>query len=118
MRSLVVVGLLAIAAPLQAQSLDTTTKALTVASLGLQGVDLAQTLTGLKAGTIREGNPVLAGLSGHAVAFSVVKMGLASSVALATWKLRADHPKLAYVLGVAINTGMAAVVSHNAKVVR
>lgn len=83
----------------------------------LQGADLISTRAALKRGG-HEANPVMAGLTGNAFAFTSVKIGTAVGTIYLAEKLRKKNPRTAMVLMAALNTTYAIVVWNNSRVLQ
>ena len=107
---------LLLAVPCAAQDRPLKTALASYAALSV--VDAHQTRTCLSAGTCREANPLLSGLSGKPGALVTAKLAANTGVALAVWKLRKRHPRAAMVLGVAAAVSQGIVVASNARVGR
>lgn len=83
----------------------------------LHGVDIAQSmyLIGRYPHLFHEANPVLRPYQDNPAAFGAVKMALAAGVNGAIWSIHKERPKLAILMLVANNIGMAYVVHKNAQ---
>ena len=104
---------LLLSAPCAAQ--DRPLKAALASYAALSVLDARQTGACLSAGTCREANPLLSGLSGKPGALVTAKLAANTGVALAVWRLRKRHPRAALVFGVAAAVSQGMVVAHNAR---
>ena len=116
MKPLLTLITLLLSVPCAAQ--DRPLKAALASYAAMSVADAHQTRTCLSAGTCREANPLLSGLSGKPGALVTVKLAANTGVALTVWKLRKRHPRAALVLGVAAAVSQGFVVAHNARVGR
>ena len=87
-------------------------------NFSLAGADLAQTVNGLAGGSVREANPILAGLSKHPAAFGAVKMGVDAAAFATVWHLRKAHPRLAVGLFIGLAVAQGWAIAHNARHLR
>ena len=89
-----------------------------VSFAALQGFDYASTTRAISSGAGREANPVMGPIVGNRAAFLAVKAGSAAGTMWIAERLWKKHPAGAIVFMAALNGAMAAVVTHNMRVVR
>lgn len=80
-----------------------------------QGADIYSTGICVGRGS-HEANPALRPLEGHPVAFGAAKIGVASSIGLAAWRLRESHPRLALLINLSGGALGFALGARNARV--
>ena len=81
----------------------------------LQAADVASTLASINRGA-REANPLLQGAVNNPAAFIGVKAAATAATVLVAERLRKRSPKAAIVTLIAINSTLAVVTAHNARV--
>jgi hypothetical protein len=86
---------------------------LTTAFVGLQALDVATTLRGVKNGSAVEANPLMAGLANRPMALVAVKSALTAATVASVHGLSRKHPKGAVLALIALNVGSAFVVRSN-----
>lgn len=83
----------------------------------MQSLDVHSTLKALDNGA-REGNPLMAGLTGNRAAFVATKMAVAAGTIFAARRVAKTNKVAAVITLVAINSAYAYVASHNYRVAR
>jgi hypothetical protein len=89
---------------------------LTSAFVGLQALDVATTLHGVRSGSAVEANPLISGLTKSPAAFVAVKGALTAATVASVNSLARKHPKAAVLTMLALNAGSAFVVQSNFRV--
>src|SRR5262245_31110920 len=105
-----------VAAPpiaLPAQKRPAVLAPLYVSYCALQASDVATTMTALKRGTGREGNPIMGPVVGNPAAFVAVKAGTTAATIWLTERLWKRHRVAAIATMIGMNAAMGVVVSHN-----
>lgn len=86
------------------------------AFVGLQALDTATTLHGVRTGRAVEANPLVGGLASRPAAFIAVKSGLTAATVASVHRLSRKHPKGAAIAMIALNAGIAFVVRSNVQI--
>lgn len=89
---------------------------LTTAFVGLQALDVATTLHGVRSGNAVEANPLMGGLTKSPAAFVAVKGALTAATVASLHNLSRTHPKAAVLTMVALNAASAFVVRSNIQI--